>query len=158
MVTDSLPALAIGNQEIPLENVKKRQSTFLLKGSGVFIFISTLLAALATGSMFLYGLNISVTKARTLALTACIVFELLLAYSCQEKDVFSGGIFANKWLSLAVCISFILQLLILYTPFLHPFFGVTYISIEEWLVIFMVCIPALFIKRIENLTKKLLKI
>ncbi len=157
LVTDSLPALAIANQEIPLKNVKKRPSKFILRGSGIFIFSATILASLAAGTSFLYGLNFGIIKARSLALTACVLFELLLAFSCQEKDIFEGGI-KNKWLLSAVILSFLMHIFILYCPFTNQLFGLMALSIKDWILVFIVCMPSLFVKRIERGIKKMFKI
>jgi Ca2+-transporting ATPase len=74
-------------------------------------------------------------EARTQALTAMILMELVMAISSHSlsKPIIKAEPFSNKFLWYAVFFSFLLQILVLYVPFLHPAFDVTYPSIQDWL-------------------------
>jgi Ca2+-transporting ATPase len=74
------------------------------------------------------------TEARTQLLTAMILMELANAISARslKYPVWKVGIFKNRFLWYAVLSSFVLQLIVLYTPFLNTAFGVTPPELLDW--------------------------
>jgi Ca2+-transporting ATPase len=72
---------------------------------------------------------------RTIAFVTLCTSELLRAYTARSEhhSVFSIGVFSNRWMIWATSISFLLVLLIVYVPFLQPFFDTVPLTLEEWL-------------------------
>ncbi len=75
-------------------------------------------------------------EARTQLLTAMIVMELVVAISCRslKYPLYKVGIFKNRFLWLAVIVSFALQLFILYTPGVQTVFDVHSPELIDWAV------------------------
>jgi Ca2+-transporting ATPase len=73
-------------------------------------------------------------EARTQLLTAMILMELVNAISARslKYPVWKVGAFKNKFLIYAVLASFLLQLLVLYTPGLNTAFNVSAPEPLDW--------------------------
>jgi Ca2+-transporting ATPase len=73
--------------------------------------------------------------AQTLAFTTLVVFQLFNAFNARspEESVFRG-LFTNRWLWLAVFAGALLQLAVVYLPFLQRPFGTVPLRPEDWLL------------------------
>jgi len=62
--------------------------------------------------------------AQTMAFVALCTSELIRAFTARSEyhSVFSIGVFSNRWMVWAVGVSFLLVLMVVYVPFLRPFF------------------------------------
>ena len=57
----------------------------------------------------------------------------------ETQSMFSKRSFNNKYLLLAVCFSFILQLVVIYVPFFWFFFYTVPLSLYDWGLMFILC-------------------
>jgi len=75
-------------------------------------------------------------EARTQLLTAMILIELAIALSSRsyKHPVLKVGVFKNKYLWYAILSSFVLQLMILYTPGLRTVFDVNAPENIDWAI------------------------
>ncbi|MFH1592700.1 MAG: calcium-translocating P-type ATPase, SERCA-type [Candidatus Woesearchaeota archaeon] len=133
LVTDGLPALALGvdnsNVDVMKRKPREKKET-ILKGTYGFIFIAAIIATVVMLGLFKYNLKDGVMEARTVVLTALILFELFLAFSCRsETSVFKLKV--NKWLWGGVILSVLLHLTIMYTP-LNAAFQLVPLGIADW--------------------------
>ena len=64
--------------------------------------------------------------------TCFVVFELVRVHMVRAR--YRISLFSNKWLWLAVFVSLMLQLIIIYTP-LHVFFRIVPLAMSDWLLI-----------------------
>ncbi len=143
LVTDSLPALALSVEPIE-EHVMKRKPNRegILKGIIVFILIAGFLALIIDFLFFYWNIS-DINKARTIAATASVIFQMFVVFNCKSsKSVFKSP--NNKWLIYAVLVSIGLHVLVLYTP-LNVLFGFVFLSINDWLKITGVCLIGFFI-------------
>jgi Ca2+-transporting ATPase len=140
LVTDGLPALALGVDPVdpkvmsrpprkPDEPVITRARAWLIMAQGVFIAFCTL-------SAFVYVLSVekeSLGRARTVALAVLTCSELFHSFSCrnQRESFFKVGVLSNPGLFLANGLSFLLQLAIIYVPFLQPIFKTQSLSLTD---------------------------
>ncbi|PIN74584.1 calcium-translocating P-type ATPase, SERCA-type [Candidatus Woesearchaeota archaeon CG10_big_fil_rev_8_21_14_0_10_37_12] len=138
LVTDGLPALALSVDPAELGVMKRRprkpeQTVF--KGLEPYVYVYPVILTIVTLYFFDSALVDGLPKAMTIAFTTIVMFELFQAISCRSvhKSVFQVGLFANKWLWLAVFASVGLHLLILYVPALQNLFGVVALTLVEWL-------------------------
>jgi Ca2+-transporting ATPase len=142
LVTDGLPAVALSIDppdpdlmryppRDPKENILKRFWRFILFAALVdfisdFIpFFYTYLTTVANTGNY----ELAATTARTVAFTSIVFFEFVLAYQCRSetKHIFQlgwEGVSANRMLFVSVVVGVILQLMILYVPFLNGIFHV----------------------------------
>ena len=78
--------------------------------------------------------SIDITRARTLTLTALVVFQWFNALSCrsEEKSVFRMNPFGNKFLLGTLLWVIILHSIALYTPFMNNVLRIEPISLKDW--------------------------
>jgi len=149
LVSDGLPAVALSVDpkepdlmdkppRDPKEGILRRIWRFVLVGASLD-FVSSFtpfLCALTAGFTYWgpWGFNDPLTvKARTMAFTAVVFFEFFLAYNSRSetKSILRlgwKGITANKMLFYSIAVSMLLQVAIVYMPFLHPIFDTTALS------------------------------
>jgi len=142
LITDSLPAIALGI-EPPEKDIMnkppKSKNTSIIKKERI-IDIVAIGILMSFGTLLLFKLNIAnINYARTMAFTTLIVFQLMNAFNFKShRSIFKTGILNNKKLIYAVLFSFILQLIVIYTPAINIIFKVTPINAIDWLYIFLV--------------------
>ena len=158
LITDSLPALALGvdNSEKNIMSRKPRpKKESILKGSFSFLILSGILGAAATLLMFILNLDSGEVYARTLALSTLILFELLLVFVARsnKETIFTKNPFENKWVPLAVLLSFAIHLVLVYTP-LNSIFGIELMSFNDWLKVLLFAIVAIIPIEFSKLFKK----
>lgn len=140
LTTDGLPALALG-VEPPEPDVMKRkpkpQTASIINRKEMLLYLVIIPAILTIIllSNFVWALqNESEVEARTQVLTVMITCELVIALSCHslKHTIIRAKIFSNKLLWLSIAVSFALQLIVLYVPFMHESFDITYPSVQDW--------------------------
>jgi Ca2+-transporting ATPase len=74
--------------------------------------------------------------AQTIAFVALCTSELLRAFTARSEchSVFSVGVLSNRWMVWAVSASFMLVMIVVYVPFLRPFFGTIPLTAGDWLM------------------------
>lgn len=137
LMTDSWPALALG-LDPPDKDVMKRKprpaNENIMLDLKSFIIIVGIVGTIITLGIFLWANSaFELTKARTLALTTLMIYEMFVVYSVKSPKPFTH-MFDNKWLNMAVVLSIILQLLVIYTP-LNALFKLAPLALLEWLPI-----------------------
>ncbi len=154
LVTDGMPAIALGVEPISKEVMTKKPRK---PGEGILTkpMAIRLIAIAATITAGTLGLFIWALRSRgwawgqeiadgspeyiyalTIAFTSLMVFEMFnaIAAKSEEKGFFSG-ILGNKWLLLAIALSFALQMAVIYTP-LSRYFSTTALPLSDVGIIF----------------------
>lgn len=99
-------------------------------GAGMVMFIGTIL-------VFSYALQeYTEVHARTLAFTTFVYFQLFNAFNCRSDryPLTKIGVFSNRYLIGAVLLCALLQLCILYIPFLQLIFETVPLSVQDWVI------------------------
>jgi Ca2+-transporting ATPase len=113
----------------PKEGVLSLDILFLIVVVAGILTVGTL-------TIFLFELNDTkdVTRARTVAFTTIVFFELFLVFAMRSprQTLWSIGLFTNKNLILAVLASMALQVLVVYTPFLQGPFNTEPLTAFDW--------------------------
>jgi Ca2+-transporting ATPase len=75
-----------------------------------------------------------IEEARTVAFCTMVTFEWFRAFNARSDEftVFKLGVFRNRWLVGAVSLAIILQLSVVYVPFLQKAFRTVPIGIDKW--------------------------
>jgi Ca2+-transporting ATPase len=138
LITDEAPALSLGVEPAEKDIMRRKPrdaNESILHSSLPFILFTSFLSFMATMCIFMWelyngyssGLPVAYVeqKARTMAFTTMIFFQVFFVLNCKsdKKSVFSINLFNNKKLIISIVISFILQLFVIYAPFLQPIFG-----------------------------------
>lgn len=159
LLTDSLPALAIGMEppEDDLLAVKPRdpKEGILTKGFCLQILVQGFLIGLFTIFAYHVGFTINHATAMTMAFSTLSLARLFHGFNCRSKhSIFELG-FRRNWYSLgAFCIGVLLLGTVLVIPALHGIFEVApMFSILYGLMFSMAVIPTILIqiyKRIKE--------
>ncbi|UWI43823.1 cation-translocating P-type ATPase [Lactobacillus paragasseri] len=155
LVTDSLPALAIGmepgNPDILKRKPRDPKASLLDKPFVTQISTQGFLISLSVIAAFLIGLKDSPAIACTMAFSTLTFARLLHGFNCRSQhSIFKIG-FKNNWYSLAAfALGTILLALILFVPALHGLFAVQPLSGQEvWLIVILAIIPTVLIQLVK---------
>ncbi|HHC19185.1 MAG TPA: hypothetical protein ENK81_02130, partial [Euryarchaeota archaeon] len=110
----------------------------------LFLVITPLVVTIMLVTLFASQLHmgVSVLEARTTLLTAMIMTELTLAHSCRSLSysAFRVGLLKNRYLILAIIVSMLLQILVLYLEPLRIAFGVVTPKATDWMLSILVAL------------------
>jgi len=152
LVTDSFPALALaaeeGERDI-MQRPPRGGGDGIFTGQWSLIALTAALSTVVTLGLFAYSLKVLVLDldaARTVALTATIVFQMFLSVSTHtDKTVLSEPVNSiTRWLIGSIALSLLLHLVLLYTP-LNNLFKVVPLSFGLWVLIIAINIIAFLI-------------
>jgi Ca2+-transporting ATPase len=142
LVSDGAPALALGLEKgdpdimkhpprSPAEPVINRDMAI---GIGV-VGVVDALAILAVFYLALQRYPDQLVAAQTIAFVTLCSSELIRAFTARSEyhSVLSIGVFSNRWMVWAVAVSFQLVLMVVYVPFLQPFFDTVPLTAGDWL-------------------------
>lgn len=162
LLTDGLPAITLSADPYEKDIMKRKprgKKEGIFHKMLLFILISSIVMFVLGFLIFmLYLKEFSLDKARTMVFTFSVVFELLFIFNCRSEkhSVFRIGISGNKKLLLAVIISFILQLLVIYVPFLQSIFKTVPLSLYDWMIIILFSSSSLLVLPEIFMSKKLI--
>ena len=90
--------------------------------------------------------------AQTMAFTTLMLFQLFNVFNARS-DVRSAfaGFYANRWLWAAAAASVVLQVAVVYTPFLQRAFGTVPLSGSDWVFSIAVASSVLWIRELSKL-------
>lgn len=155
LVTDSLPALAIGmepgNPDILKRKPRDPKASLLDKPFVTQISTQGFLISLSVITAFLIGLKDSPAIACTMTFSTLTFARLLHGFNCRSQhSIFKIG-FKNNWYSLAAfALGTALLVLILFVPTLHGLFAVQPLSGQEvWLIVILAIIPTVLIQLVK---------
>ncbi|MEO7320297.1 MAG: cation-translocating P-type ATPase [Nitrosospira sp.] len=163
LVTDGAPALALGIDPPNADAMRKaprpqgegvitRRMWFSIVFVGVVMATGTLLvldASLPGG--FIEGSG-SVRYAQTMAFTTLVFFSLFTVFNARSDDQSAFvGLFSNKWLWGAVLLSLLLQIAVIYVPFLQQAFSTVSLSLEDWLLCTLAASSVLWLSELLKL-------
>ncbi|MCX5709207.1 MAG: calcium-translocating P-type ATPase, SERCA-type, partial [Candidatus Omnitrophica bacterium] len=144
LVTDGLPALALGVDPVDPgvmtkkprktnEGVLTKQRALMFLAQGAFIAFCSLLAF----ALVLFVERQGIDRARTAAFVVLSVSQLFHSFNCRSTSVslFKLGLFTNKKLIAAAGISFMLQMVVVYAPFLQRVFKTKPLGALDWLLV-----------------------
>jgi P-type Ca2+ transporter type 2C len=135
LVTDSAPAVALGVDPAPRGLMHEPPHRGQVISRPVISLILAVGAVIAVIILGIFALMLEIEDlptARTVAFTAFVVLENLplVAIRIQERS----SLLANRWLIVAILVSFGLQLIVLYTA-VGSLFDVVPLGLQEWLVL-----------------------
>ena len=158
LVTDGLPATALSLDPAE-EGIMKRpphpaKESILNKELRWYVFFFGGLIGICTTGLFWLYQGSGILKAQTIAFTSLVVFEVVRLTMIRRQ--FKIKVFSNKWLWVAISISILLQLVVLYTP-LNKFFDAVALDLIDWVVIISVAIGMYIVGFVVDLIRKKIK-
>lgn len=160
LLTDTLPALALGVDEGEADHMKRpprKQNESILKDLiGVGLFAGLVCAGVCLWLYFDTLGEGSLAHLRTTLLTGLVVFEMLLVFSVRsESKHYFYRFFSNPYLLLGVGGSVVLQILAVYTEPLQKLLKTAPLSGKDWMEILFACIVGVLILEAWKLIKRL---
>ena len=149
IVMDGPPAQTLGIEGAERDIMRRPPETgdILTRKTLLEILLSGIVMAVGTISVFGYYLSIgsSESKAMTVAFTLFVMYQLFNAYNRKaDSDK------KSTYLYMAILISFILQVLIIYLPQLQIIFRTSSIGLIDWAVIIIVAFTIVIAEKIMN--------
>ena len=142
LVTDGAPALALGlekgDPDIMSQPPRSPREPVINRDMAIGIGVVGVLDAVAILTVFYLALQRypeHLAAAQTIAFVTLCSSELIRAFTARSEhySIFSIGLFSNRWMVWAVGVSFVLVLMVIYLPFLRPFFDTVPLSVSDWL-------------------------
>lgn len=141
LITDTLPALALGMEQAEPDVMNKPprdpKSSFFADRVGFNIIYQGILEGSLVLIAYLIGRQYSPETATTMAFVALGLIQLFHSFNTRsnEESVFRLGLFSNPWLIGAFLLSALLQLSVVFLPFLNGLFRVTPLTVGQWLTV-----------------------
>ncbi len=142
LVSDGAPALALGlekgDPDIMKHPPRSPKEPIINRDMAIGIGVIGIVDAIAILTVFGLGLQrypSHLEAAQTMAFVTLCCSELIRAFTARSEyhSVFSIGVFSNRWMVWAVGVSFLLVLMVVYVPFLRPFFDTVPLTVDDWL-------------------------
>ncbi|MGG7213637.1 cation-translocating P-type ATPase [Clostridium nigeriense] len=129
LLTDSLPAIAIGMEEskkdLLKEKPRSRNASILSKDFIYEIVLEGIVISIFTLAAFYIGLKTDNEVASTMAFATLCLARLFHGFNCRDdKSIFSIGLFTNKYSWMAFGVGLVLLNSVLFVPFLGQLFEV----------------------------------
>jgi len=176
LITDGLPAMALGINP-PEKNIMNRKATRrkeqILSRRGLTMVLWQGLV-LTSGALFIYFAgplffnNHDLLHDReifqTSVFTTLVITQLLHTFNFrfENKGIFRRHIFENKYLNFAVIVSVLLQIGIIYIPWLQGIFKTASLGLYHWILIIVSSVVTIliinFIMRLFIKKEKLISI
>ncbi len=166
LVTDGAPALALGVDpadpglmERSPRPAAERVITPQMWG-GIF-FIGVVMAA---GTLYVLDADLpgglfhgggSLRHAQTMAFTTLMLFQLFNLFNARsDRQSVLRGLFRNTWLWGAILLSVLLQVAVVYTPFLQRAFSTEHLTRLDWFRCTTVASTGLWLRELEKLLRR----
>lgn len=157
LLTDSLPAIAIGMQEYQKDLLKNKprnkKEHFITKKLILKIFFEGVLIFICCFSGYLKGLKVNVETARTMAFIILCMARLWHSFNCATRESFLITKKLNKFLIGSFILGIILINLVMFVPFLKEIFIISDLNIDLILSIYCYSILPTIIIQIIKLFK-----
>ncbi len=153
LITDSFPAIALGmdpgSPDVMNEKPRDSKESFFAGSAGIHVVTGGVLIGALTIFAFWYGYyengfspfnhsapQNTVEYARTLAFMVLVICQLFysLAVRNSSKSIFQIGVFSNKYLSGAIVLGVLLQLLVIGIPVMQHAFHLQMLDLRGWLI------------------------
>ncbi|MDO5834948.1 MAG: calcium-translocating P-type ATPase, PMCA-type [Methanobacterium sp.] len=137
IIMDGPPAQSLG-VEPPERGVMERpplKEEIIPRKNLIRIVVAGVVMTVGTLALYYYLLSggADLTKAMTMAFTVFVMYQIFNVFNCR-----SDGGFTNKFLFIAVGASFLLQLGVIYLPFLQGVFRTTALGAFDWVLILLI--------------------
>ena len=166
LVTDSLPALALGMESVEKGVMKQKprnpKDSIFANGFAVSMVFYGVLVGLITLAAYLLGEyvlsdpSVADGTANTMAFATLVFCELTRAFAVRSENesIFKIGFFTNPTMNKSFVIGLVLQLAVLLLPFLRGVFSVTPLTAIEWVAVVILGLMPLVISEIVKAVKR----
>ncbi len=160
LLTDSLPALAIGMEPSDKSLLKNKPRD---AKAGIFnkkfakeLVCYGIMISVVTMVAYYIGLDESSKMASTMAFATLTLARLFHGFNLRsEKSIFKIGLMSNKWSVGAFVVGVLLLAFVLFVPFMHGLFAVEALNVTKTLyIVGLAVIPTVIIQLVKLLKIK----
>ena len=161
LVTDGLPALALAaepaEKDIMKHPPRRPDESVFAKGLGIHVLWVGFFIGVVTIATQWFAIEASDTSWQTIVFTVLCFSQLwhVLAIRSETRSLFKIGFFSNKFMVLAILVTVLLQLAVIYVPFLNKFFHTQPLTLAEMLTATGVAAIVFFVVEIEKTVKRI---
>ena len=160
LVTDTLPALALGVDPENPDDMKKKpikKGRLFEKGLIIRVAFYGVLIGIISLVAYLIGSKDSYQVGMTMAFFVLCLSQIVHALNQHSAtlSVFSKKHPRNKYLYLAMFISFIILMMVAFIPPLASFFSLAFLSFNEWVIVVLLSITPLVVLEIFKLIRNI---
>jgi Ca2+-transporting ATPase len=160
LVTDGLPALALANEKAEEDIMKRppRPTNESLFSDGVgyhILWVGILMAGVTLGTQA-WSLHHNLDHWQTMVFTVLSLSQLghVLAVRSDRTFLYKQGIFSNLPLFLSVLATFVLQLGVIYSPFMNNLFKTQPLTLNELILCILISIIVFHAVELEKWIRK----
>lgn len=161
ILIDGPPAIALGMEPVTqnVMNIPPRPRKEKILQPEIVISIFTLGLVMAFGTIFLYNVGLisygdgdAAAKARTIAFTTFVIFQLFNVLNCKSdtETIFSKNLFSNKFILFAIGACLAAQLILIYVPPAQALFYTVPLGWQDWIVVLGVSISIIGVEEIAK--------
>ncbi|XP_050666376.1 calcium-transporting ATPase type 2C member 1 isoform X3 [Leptidea sinapis] len=165
IIMDGPPAQSLGVEPVDHEVVRRRPRDTSRRIISRSLLLSVLLSAaiIIAGTLWVFNREMSDNKITprdtTMTFTCFVLFDMFNALSCrsQTKSIFQVGLFSNKMFLIAVSLSLVGQMLVIYFPPLQRVFQTEALTAND--LIFLVCLTSsvFIVSEVKKVIERALK-
>ncbi len=160
LLTDSLPALAIGmepSDRALLKNKPRPASEGIFtKNFAVNLVLYGVMIGAVTMAAFLLGNRVDAATASTMAFATLTLARLFHGFNCRsDRSLAAIGIKGNLWSIAAFVAGTVLLAAVLFLPFLHGVFAVTAITAQQALMILLLAFTPTALVQLVRMVREL---
>jgi Ca2+-transporting ATPase len=144
LVTGAIVAIPLGLEPKFGDELKQppRHPKVGLIFPGLLLRIGFLALFMGVGTFLIFAWvlpGVSLDEARTFAFCSMVTFEWFRAFNARsdEYTVFKIGVFRNRWLLTTITIAILLQLAVIYLPFMQVAFRAVPLGLDDWGIIIL---------------------
>ncbi|MFN2125292.1 MAG: cation-translocating P-type ATPase, partial [Candidatus Promineifilaceae bacterium] len=164
LVTDGLPGLALAIEDSEPGIMKrppwKPSESIFSRGMGWrIIWIGILMGLVSAGVGYVYYQRDPNGVWQTMVFTTLVLAQMgnAMAIRSNTESVFTIGLFSNRMMILAISITFILQLALIYVPFLQRFFSTEPLAPFDLAVALIASLVVFIAVEIEKWIRRVIK-
>ncbi len=137
IIMDGPPAVALGFEKSAPDTMERKprnpKTPFVTRNLVLAILFAGATMAAGTVALFSFYLGFEPRKAGTVAFTAFVAFQFANALNCKSRSqsIFRN-FFSNTYLLLAIVVSMLLHLAIIYLPFFQGYFRTVPLGLFDW--------------------------
>ena len=158
LVTDATAAIPLGLEPKSGDELRQRPRDprvgLMYPGLVLRVVFLSVLMGIGTWLIFDWAqARMSLEEARTVAFCAMVTFQWFQALNARsdEHTIFQLGVFRNRWLMVAIGISILLQLAVVYIPVFQTAFRTVPIGIDRWGIVILAGVALFFIEVIRKM-------
>ena len=150
LVADTVPSIALAyegsSKNIMKEKPNGLDKKIFTKFFLAFLILSVILETLISIFVFYFFQPLGHEAASTLALLSVVLNEFVFAYNCRslKEQIHKRGLFSNKPLNIGILALVLVQVIVFFSP-IGKIFGLTIVTIPQFLFVLMINIVSLVI-------------